>query len=174
MTDTAAPVFQQLWSKPQWPGLPVYRSILSPLMLLERTLHVFPEKVGVVDGDRRITYREFGQRVYRLASALRGRGIGAGDRVALLLRNSLEMLEAHFAVPQLGAVMVPINVRLSASEIQYILEHSGARALLLDGELAGLLEPIRRDLPGLELVVDVELGRRWGEPSRPGLPGGVD
>jgi fatty-acyl-CoA synthase len=174
MTDTAAPVFQQLWSRPQWPDLPVYRSVLSPLMLLERTLHVFPEKVGVVDGDRRVTYRELGQRVYRLASALRARGVEKGDRVALLLRNSLEMLEAHFAVPQLGAVMVPINVRLSSAEIHYILEHSGARALLLDSELASLVEPIRSDLPGLELVVDVDLGPRWGEPSRPGPEHGVD
>jgi fatty-acyl-CoA synthase len=174
MTDTAAPVFQQLWSKPQWPGLPVYRSVLSPLMLLERTLHVFPEKVGVVDGDRRVTYREFGERVYRLASALRARGVGKGDRVGLLLRNSLEMLEAHFAVPQLGAVMVPINVRLSAGEIQYILEHAGARALLLDAELADLVEPIRGDLPTLELIVNVDLAPRWGEPPRPGLAGGAD
>src|SRR5262245_51603080 len=102
MTDTAAPVFQQLWSRPQWSNLPVTRSVPSPLMRLERTLHVFPEKVGVVDGDRRITYRELGQRVYRLASALRARGIEKGDRVALLLRNSLEMLEAHFAIPQVG------------------------------------------------------------------------
>jgi fatty-acyl-CoA synthase len=174
MTDTAVPVFQQLWSRPQWPDLPVYRSVLSPLMLLERTLHVFPEKVGVVDGDRRVTYRELGQRVYRLASALRARGIGKGDRVALLLRNSLEMLEAHFAVPQLGAIMVPINVRLSSGEIQYILEHSGARALLLDTELASLVEPVRSQLPGLELIVDVDLAPRWREPSRPGAAGGRD
>jgi fatty-acyl-CoA synthase len=173
MTDTALPVFQQLWSRPQWPDLPVYRSVLSPLMLLERTLHVFPEKIGVVDGDRRVTYRELGQRVYRLASALRARGIGKGDRVALLLRNSLEMLEAHFAVPQLGAIMVPINVRLSSAEIEYILEHSGARALLLDTELVGLVEPIR-SMPRLELIVDVELGPRRGEAARAGAFGDVE
>src|SRR5207245_6048173 len=107
-------------------------------------------------------------------SALRARGVEKGDRVALLLRNSLEMLEAHFAVPQLGAVMVPINVRLSSAEIQYILEHSGARALLLDSELTSLVEPLRSDLPGLELVVDVDLGPRCGEPLRSGLERGVD
>src|ERR671926_429108 len=81
---TSAPptaLFQQLWARDQWPGLPPYRSILSPLMLLERTLHVFPEKLGVVDGDRRLTYGDFGQRVYRLACALRRRGIGKHDRV---------------------------------------------------------------------------------------------
>src|SRR5262245_20707588 len=90
----SAPRFQTLWSRDQWAGLPVHRSILSPLMLLERTLHVFPEKIGVVDGDRRFTYAEFGERVYRLASGLRRRGIEKGDRVALLCRNSVEALEA--------------------------------------------------------------------------------
>jgi len=167
MTETARPVFQQLWSRPQWEGLPVYRSILTPLMLLERTLHVYPDKVGVVDGNLRLTYREFGQRVYRLASALRNSGIKRGDRVAMLLRNSIEMLEAHFAVPQIGAAMVPINVRLSASEIAYILEHSGATAIIVDTEIAGLLP---RNPPGT--VVHVELGPRWAELARdaPGVP----
>ena len=95
-------LFQQLWSRDQWAGLPVYRSILSPLMLLERSLHVFPERTAIVDGDRRHTYAELGGRVYRLASALGAHGVSRGDRVALLCRNSGEVLEAHFAVPQLG------------------------------------------------------------------------
>ena len=164
-TDSAAtasdpPVFQQLWAREQWPGLPAYRSILSPLMLLERTLHVFPEQLGVVDGKRRLTYAEFGARVYRLASALRQRGIGKGDRVALLCRNSDEVLEAHFGVPQLGAALVPINVRLSAEEIGYILRHSGAKALILDHELAGPLASVRASLPELELIVGVDLAAR--------------
>jgi len=103
-----------LWAKDQWQGLPVYRSLLTPLMFLERTLHVFPDKVGVVDGSLRLTYRQFAARVYQLASALKRHGIGKGDRVALLCRNSTEVLEAHFAVPQIGAAMVPINVRLSS------------------------------------------------------------
>ena len=136
VSGPTAPLFQQLWARDQWPGLPPYRSILSPLMLLDRTLHVFPDKLGVVDGSRRLTYADFGARVYRLASALRQRGIAKHDRVAVLCRNSCEMLEAHFGVPQLGAALVPINVRLSAQEIAYILAHSGARALILDHDLA--------------------------------------
>jgi fatty-acyl-CoA synthase len=166
---TTAPLFQQLWARDQWPGLPPYRSILSPLMLLERTLHVFPEQLGVVDGDRRLTYAEFGARVYRLASALRQRGIAKQDRVAVLCRNSLEMLEAHFGVPQLGAVLVPINVRLSSDEIGYILEHSGARALILDRDLADLVSPVREQLQQLEFVIAVDLATRWGAPSAPQL-----
>jgi fatty-acyl-CoA synthase len=164
LADTApgAPLFQQLWARDQWPGLPPYRSILSPVMLLERTLHVFPERLGVVDGDRRLTYAEFGARVYQLASALGQRGIGPHDRVAVLCRNALEVLEAHFAVPQLGAVLVPINVRLSPTEIAYILGHSGAKALILDHDLAGSVATVRASLPELELIIGVDLAARHG------------
>ena len=170
---SSAPVFQQLWARDEWPGLPPYRSILSPLMLLERTLHVFPERLGVVDGDRRMTYGEFGARVYRLASALRQRGIGKHDRVAVLCRNATEVLEAHFGVPQLGAALVPINVRLSADEIGYILGHSGARALILDLELAQPAASVRTDLPGMELVIGVDLAPRHGGLAPARLAGGV-
>ncbi|HEY3079375.1 MAG TPA: acyl--CoA ligase family protein [Chloroflexota bacterium] len=165
-------LFQQLWSRDQWAGMPVYRSILSPLMLLERSLHVFPERTAVVDGDRRHSYAELGGRVYRLASALRAHGVARGDRVALLCRNAGEVLEAHFAVPQLGAALVPINVRLSSDEIGYILEHSGARALLLDTELSGLLEPLRGRLGDLEMVLSIDTASRLGgSPSQP--PAGI-
>jgi fatty-acyl-CoA synthase len=166
--------FQQLWSRDQWSGLPVHRSVLSPVMLLERSLHVFPEKTAVVDGNSRFTYAQMGERVYRLASALAGAGVGPGDRVALLCRNSAEVLEAHFAVPQLGAALVPINVRLSADEIGYILDHSGAKVLLLDTELASLLAPVRASLTALEMIVAVDIVSRLGaRPSAlpPGLAG---
>lgn len=156
------PLFQRLWSRPQWEGLPVYRSLLTPLSFLERTLHIFPNKVGVVDGNRRLTYAEFGARVYRLASALARRGVGVGDRVAIVCRNALEVLEAHFAVPQVGALLVPINVRLTSEEMRYILEHSGAKALLLDAALAHLIEPIRPHLPDLQVVVWIDVDRRHG------------
>jgi fatty-acyl-CoA synthase len=158
MESADRPTFQRLWAKAQWPGLPVHRSLLTPLMFLERTLHVFPDVIGVVDGERRFTYGEFGARVYRLASALRGRGVAAGDRVALLCRNSAEVLEAHFAVPQLGAILVPINVRLAADEIGYILDHAGAKALVVDADLTPLVVPARAGLTALSLVVRVERG----------------
>jgi len=129
------PLFQKLWARDAWAGLPVHRALLTPLSFLERTLHVFPEKVGVVDGPRRFTYREIGERVYRLASALRRAGVRKGDRVAVLSPNSAEVLEAHFGVPQIGAVLVAINVRLSAQEVSTILRHSGARVLVVDAAL---------------------------------------
>ena len=160
MPDSAYPYRQALWAKDQWSDLPVHRSTLSPLMFLERTLHVFPEKIGVVDGARRSTYAEFGERVYRLASALRRHGVARDDRVAILCRNSTEVLEAHFAVPQLGAILVPINVRLSLAEVGYILEHAGAAVLILDSDLAPLVAPIRAGLPDLRLVIHVDLSDR--------------
>jgi fatty-acyl-CoA synthase len=175
MTTVERRDFRRLWSKPQWPDLPVHRSLLTPLAFLERTLHVFPDRPGVVDGDRRFTYAEFGARVYRLASALRRAGVGKGDRVALLCPNATEVLEAHFAVPQLGAVLVPLNVRLSAGEVGAILEHAGARALIASPELAHLVAPARAGLPGLELLVwcgGCRRGRGWpARGTRPSSPG---
>lgn len=161
------PLFQRLWSRPQWRDLPVYRSLLTPLSFLERTAHVFPEKLGVVDGDRRVSYGEFAARVYRLASALSRRGVSPGDRVAVLCRNALEVLEAHFAVPQIGAILVPINVRLQRDEVRYILDHSRAKALLLDAALAPVLEPVRAQLPDLQLVVWIDVDGRHGSATAP-------
>jgi fatty-acyl-CoA synthase len=96
------------------------------------------------------------ERVHRLASALRRAGIERGDRVAYLLPNIPEMLEGHFGVPLAGAVLVAINTRLSPSEVGYILRHSGARLLVVDTELAHLVEPELADLPALRTVVSVE------------------
>ncbi|MBI3762025.1 MAG: long-chain-fatty-acid--CoA ligase [Chloroflexi bacterium] len=160
--------FQPLWSRDQWAGLPVHRSILSPLMFLERTLRVFPEKVGVVDGDRRLTYAEFGARAYRLANGLRARGVAQGDRVAILSRNSAEVLEAHFGVPQLGGILVPINPRLTSGEIGYILDHSGAKALILDTELAPVLAAVRGGLENLSLILRANISARHGGSSAEG------
>jgi len=136
MLELDRPTFQKLWSRDQWSGLPVNRSWLSPLMFLERSVHVYNDKDAVVDGSRRYTYGQLGERVYRLASALRKAGIEKGDRVALLAYNSDEALEAHFGVPQIGAVLVAINIRLSADEIGYILQHCGAKAIIAPTKIA--------------------------------------
>jgi fatty-acyl-CoA synthase len=141
MLDLDRPTFQKLWSRDQWSGLPVNRSWLSPLMFLERSIHVFNDKDAIVDGSRRLTYGRFGERAYRLASALRKAGIAQGDRVALLTYNSDEALEAHFGVPQLGGVLVAINIRLSADEIGYILAHCGAKAVIAHPDFAHLIAP---------------------------------
>jgi fatty-acyl-CoA synthase len=116
-------------------GMVVHRAELSPVSFLRRSAFVFPEKTAVVHGERRLTYRELEARVHRLASGLRACGLRKHDRVAILSPNTPAMLETMFAVPLAGGVLVPINTRLSAGEVGYILAHSGARFLLVDAEL---------------------------------------
>src|SRR6188472_1539759 len=99
----------------------VHLSRLTPLSFLERTAHAFPQRIGVVDGDRRLSWQELRERVRRLAVALQESGIEKGDRVAFLAPNRAELLEAHYGVPAAGAVLVAINVRLTADEIAYIV-----------------------------------------------------
>jgi fatty-acyl-CoA synthase len=146
-----APLFQKLWSRTAWPA-DVYDSVLTPLSFLERALHVYPESLAAVDGERRVTYRELGERAYRLASALHGAGVRRGDRVAVLAPNSLEALEAHFGVPQIGAILVMINVRLTSHEVGAILRHSGARVLVAHSELAPVVDPLRPEIDASRVI----------------------
>ena len=127
---------------------------LSPLLFLERSAEVFPDKVAIVYGERRITYAEFAQAVFRQARALGASGIGPGDRVAFLVPNLPEMLIGHFAVPLLGAMLVAINTRLSAGEIEYIIEHSGASLLVADAGILGGLGEFDPKLEELVVLVD--------------------
>ena len=108
---------------------------LTPLRFLERAAQVHPAKTAVIDGDRRLTYREFAAAVTRTAQALRASGLAVGDRAAFLGTNSAELLIAHYAVPLAGGVLVPLNTRLSAPEIAYICDHSGASLLFGDPDL---------------------------------------
>jgi fatty-acyl-CoA synthase len=128
----------------------VFRTELNPADLLERAAYVYPQKVALAHCERRYTYAEFGGRAWRLANALRDAGLEKGDRVATLLPNSPAMLEAHFALPAAGGVLVTVNTRLSSAEIAYILEHSGTRFLLLDAEFAELVDPV--DLGGMRVI----------------------
>jgi fatty-acyl-CoA synthase len=93
-------------------------------------------------GGRRYSYRQLAERSWRLANARRSAGLSKGDRVATLLFNSAPMLEAHFGVPAAGGILVAINHRLASPEVGYILEHSGARFLLLDAELESRVAPL--------------------------------
>ena len=128
---------------------------LTPLLFLERSAEVFPDKVAISYGDRAIRYGEMADMTQRVAAALRGLGIEAGDRVAYLMPNLPEMLIGHFAVPLLRAQLVAINTRLSGPEISYILQHSGAKVLVADTELLAPLVPHLVDCPELEAVVQV-------------------
>ncbi len=140
------------------PGVPgreavpgkVFRSELNPVDFLRRAAYIYPGKVAVVDGERRYSYRDLAQRSWRLANGLRSAGLGRGDRVATLLFNSSAMLEAHFGVPAAGGILVAVNQRLASAEVGYILQHSGARYLLLDTALEALAAPL--DLAGVTVV----------------------
>ncbi|MEU5994149.1 long-chain-fatty-acid--CoA ligase [Spirillospora sp. NPDC047418] len=125
---------------------PGYTS-LTPLAFLGRSAEVFPGKAAYLYGDRRATYAEFAGEVTRLANALRASGIEPGDRVAYLAPNVPELLAAHFAVPLAGAVLVAINTRLAPEEIRYIVDHSGAKALVVDAGLHPSVAPIADVLP---------------------------
>ncbi|GGF93819.1 acyl-CoA synthetase [Rhodococcoides trifolii] len=108
---------------------------LTPLRFLGRAAEVYPDKVAVVDGERTFTYTEFAALVTRFARALHASGIDVGDRVAFIAANSAELLAAHYAVPLAKGVLVAINTRLSAEEVQYICDHSGAVMLIGDAAL---------------------------------------
>jgi len=120
----------------------VYRTELTPLSFLKRSAYMFPDKEAVVYGDRRYTYAEFQERVNRLASRLKDAGFQKGDRIAFLCPNTPPMLEGSFAIPAAGLVMVTINTRLSAGEVEYIVEHSKSKMVFVDHELEDLLEGV--------------------------------
>jgi fatty-acyl-CoA synthase len=132
------------------------RDPLTPLSLLERTLRVFPGRLAVAYGDRRWTWAEFGDEIARMAGALRRAGVGPGDRVAFLAPNVPELLAAHFAVLQLHAALVAINTRLQAEEVGYILEHAGAKVVVVDPELAPAVAGIPHPLAAKPTLVNLE------------------
>jgi fatty-acyl-CoA synthase len=111
-------------------------SPLTPTAFLERSAVVFADRTAVVDGDRRFTYAEFADRSRRLTGVLAGLGVAPGDRVAALCANSAEMLELHHGVPLRGAVLVPLNTRLSVAELTYCVQHADARVLVATPGLA--------------------------------------
>ena len=130
-------------------------SSLTPLAFLERAADVFADKTAIAYGDRRVSYSEFGAEANRLAHALQASGIQPGDRVAYMCPNIPEMLVAHFGVPLAGAVLVPVNTRLSAEEVKFICDHSGARMLVIDTEYLPALVPVLDSLQSVEEVVAV-------------------
>src|SRR5262245_38194038 len=103
---------------------------LTPLAFLQRSAAVFPDKIAVVSGERRLTYAGLAEEATRVARGLRACGVQPRDRVAYLSPNLPELLVGHFAVPLAGAILVAVNIRLSPEEIRYILDHSGATVLV--------------------------------------------
>jgi fatty-acyl-CoA synthase len=128
---------------------------LTPVRFLRYSEQQFPRKTAVVCGDLRLTYAEFGDRVGRLAGALRNAGVKAGDRVAFLSLNCHRLLEAYFGVLEAGCILLPLNIRLAASELAYILNDSGAAVLFLEEEFVGLVDSFRNDLPSVRSFIQL-------------------
>src|ERR1700688_2062251 len=98
---------------------------LNPAYFLDRAAKIFSERTAVIDGARRFTYREFGERSHRLAGLLREAGVQHGDRIAALCTNSHVMLEMHNGVPMAGCLFVPVNIMVLAQEMGHIPGDSG-------------------------------------------------
>ena len=136
-----------IWNEPHLRAGAANFEPLSPVSFLHRAAALFPGKTAVIHGERRIDYRSFRGRCCRLASALAGRGIGKGDCVAIMGANTPEMLEAHYGVPMLGAVLNSLNIRLDAKTIAFILDHGEARCLLSDREFSPTIRAALAEAP---------------------------
>ncbi|MGH6631122.1 MAG: AMP-binding protein, partial [Burkholderiales bacterium] len=142
---------------------------LTPLSFIERTASVYPERLAVVHGARRYSWKETYARCRRLASALAKRGIGVGDTVAVMLANTPEMYECHFGVPMTGGVLLSLNTRLDAEAIAFMLEHAGAKVLITDREYSPTMKGALAKLQSKPRVIDVDdpeyagAGERLGE-----------
>ncbi len=135
---------------------------LTPLDFKRRAVRLFGSKIGIVDGDKRFTYAQFGERTSRLAAALVGMGMVRGDRIAMLAYNSHPLLEAYYGVLEAGCVLLPVNLRLSGEEVAYVLEHAQARVVIADAELAPLVNealPLLSSRPQLVWIGDRPAGR---------------
>ena len=137
------------------PATAVNHTALSPLTFIERTASVYPNYPAVVHGAVRRTWAETYTRCRRLASALKNRNIGKGDTVAVMLPNIPEMLEAHFGVPMIGAVLNTLNVRLDAEAIAFMLQHGEAKVLIADREFSDIVHAAIGRLDHPPLVIDV-------------------
>ena len=140
---------------------------LSPLEFARRTRALHAAREAVVDGAVRLTYARFFDRCDRFSAALQALGVKAGDRIAYIAPNTHAHLESFFAVPQIGAVLVPINYRLSQEEFTYIINHSGATVVCADTDYLKSVTAIRPELPGVRHVIALE-----GRAHADGAPAG--
>ena len=135
---------------------PANSAALTPLSFLRRAAAVYPDKLAVVHGASRFTYRQMEERCRRLAGALAARGVGKGDTVAVLAPNIPPLLEAHYGVPMTGGVLNALNTRLDAGTIAFILEHGGAKVLIADREFSEVVKVALAQLETKPLVIDID------------------
>ncbi len=135
---------------------------MSIVSSLKQTIASKPESPSVICGDTRLNFKQLDARINRLSSALEHLGLRQGDRVAILAFNCHRYIELYYALAQMGAVVVPINFRLPAQEISYIVNHSGSRAIAVDDQLAPLLESVRPQLETIEHFISLSPEARAG------------
>ncbi len=146
---------------------------LSPLQFFRRASEVYRHRVAVIDGDLELTYGQFTARCAGLAAGLRAGGLRPGDRAALLSWNTHRALECYYAVPLAGGILVPLNTRLTVDDYRYILDHAGARLLLVDPALVDLARPVADAVADRVVVLDdrTVAGVPW--PASESLIGGA-
>jgi len=132
---------------------------LSPLDFARRARRLYPNLEAVVDGDLRLTYAAFFDRCDRWSAALQSMGLRPGDRVAYIAPNTHAQLESFYAVPQIGAALVPINYRLTPEDFAYLIAHSGSRVVCADAEYLDALDSIRSQIAGVEHFVALQGSR---------------
>ena len=141
-----------------YPDKPIPTQTFSAFVL-ERAADLFAHKVGVVCSGREFTYGEFARRARCLATGLEAAGLRAGDRVGFISFNTHRLLEGYFGVVQARCIVMPLNVRLSPSEIAAILRHSGARFLFYEADFLPIVEAVRGECPEVEHWLElVEVG----------------
>src|SRR3989449_4991833 len=143
-----------MWSDLK-PG-PANFNALSPISFLPRAAEIWPDRVAVVHGGTKFTYAQLYERAKRLASSLKNAGVRRGDVVAAMLPNVPAMLEAHYGVPMLGAVLNTINTRLDADTVAYILEHGEAKVFITDRVFSSVTAPALAKLKKKPRGIDVD------------------
>ncbi len=133
---------------------------LTPIRFLERTVKIYGKKTGVVCGNHRFTYWEYGERVNRLSSGLLKLGVQKGDRISYLGYNCHRLLEAFYGIPQIGAILLPLNIRLVPNDFKYIINDSTPRVLFLDRDFITQIDTIRDQIPSIERYILLE---EWGD-----------
>src|SRR6266487_3508067 len=129
---------------------------LTPLEFARRSRKLYPEREAVVDGDLRLSYEQFFGRCDAWSAALQALGVRQGDRVAYIAPNTHSQLESFYAVPQIGAILVPLNYRLTPDDFAYIINHSGARMVCVHTDHVEAVDGIRAQLPNVEWFVALD------------------
>ncbi|HUB79856.1 MAG TPA: long-chain-fatty-acid--CoA ligase [Bryobacteraceae bacterium] len=128
---------------------------LTPIRCLYRAVDLYGEKIGVVDGAERFTYAEFGERCERLAAGLLALGVKPADRVAYLSFNNHQLLEGYFGPLLAGAMVMPINVRLTPAELVGIFRHAEPRVLFYESDFRPCIDQLRAACPAIEHLIEI-------------------